>query len=83
MRVVAANDAARKLKKTRLKMPYGYDYAKWMSELVSDDVLTREEADLLEDAHTATTTVINVDDFPNDFRQGGTVEVASALQKSA
>ncbi len=81
--VVAANDAARKLKKTRLKMPYGYDHAGWMAELVSDEVLTQEEADLLETAHAATLTVINVDDFPNDFRQGASLEKADELQKSA
>jgi len=81
--VVAAKDAAKKLKKTRLKMPYGYDHAKWMTELVSDGVLTQDEADLLAAANEATLTVINVDDFPNDFRQGSTSENASALQKSA
>jgi len=81
--VMAAKDAAKKLKSSRLKMPYGFDYARWMAQLVDDDVLTREEADLLETANEATLTVINVDDFPNDFRQGGSVEVASALKKSA
>lgn len=81
--VMAAKDAAKKLKATRLKKPYGYDHAGWMTQLVADNVLTRDEADLLETANEATLTVINVDDFPNDFRQGGVVEVASALKKSA
>ena len=81
--VVEAKDAAKKLKKTRLKMPYGYDHASWMAELVSDEVLTQEEADLLETANSATLTVINVDDFPNDFRQGASVESTDELQKSA
>jgi len=64
-------------------MPYGYDHAGWMAELVSDEVLTQEEADLLETANAATLTVINVDDFPNDFGQGASSENASDLQKTA
>lgn len=81
--VIAAADAAKKLKETRLKLPYGYDYAQWMNELVSDDIITREEADLLEKANTASMTVINVDDFPNDFRQGASAENQDSLKKSA
>jgi len=80
--VVAAQDAARKLKKTRLKMPYGLDHAAWMRQLVADDVLTSDEAELLNKAHEATQTVIAVDDFPNDFRQGASV-ATDAMKKSA
>jgi len=64
-------------------MPYGYDHARWMQKLVSDEVLTQEEAELLETANAATLTVINVDDFPNDFRQGASSENSGKLQKSA
>jgi len=81
--VMAADDAARKLKQTRLKMPYGYDYSQWMNKLVDDDVLTQEEAQLLTTANVATTKVINVDDFPNEFLQGASKTDLDALQKSA
>jgi len=81
--VMAASDAAKKLKESRLKQPYGYDYEQWMTQLVKDEVITRDEADLLEKANTASMTVINVDDFPNDFRQGASKSEQDSMQKSA
>lgn len=68
--VIEAADAQRKLKKTRLKRPYDLNYEQWMAKLVEDKVLEQGEVDLLLKAEKATHTVIMVDDFPNDFRQG-------------
>ena len=69
-RVIEADSARRKLKASREQRPYELDYEGWMAKLVSSQVLTQEEADLLIKAEDATHRVIMVDDFPNDFRQG-------------
>jgi acyl-CoA dehydrogenase len=81
--VVAADGAARKLKDTRLKQPYGVSYADWMTQLVADDVLTADETKLLIEAYDATQTVINVDDFSNDFAQGLSNTRSEDMKRSA
>ena len=68
---IAAADAERKLKQSRRKQPYDQTYDDWMQSLVDDKVLTKAEAELIKTAAEATHKVIMVDDFPNDFMQGG------------
>jgi len=68
---IAAKDAERKLKKSRRSQPYDQDYDAWMSTLVDDKVLTTHDVELIKASAKATRKVIMVDDFPNDFSQGG------------
>jgi len=68
--VIAAEDAQRKLKKSRKKRPYNNTYEQWLAALVTEGVLTDKERDLLIASEKATDVVIQVDDFPNDFLQG-------------
>lgn len=68
--VLAAEDAERKLKSSGRSRPYEMDYDSWVQQLATEGVLTSDEAGLLRTAADATTTVIQVDDFPNDVRQG-------------
>ncbi|PID63119.1 MAG: acyl-CoA dehydrogenase [Gammaproteobacteria bacterium] len=72
--VIRADEAHRKLRATRREQPYGVDYGTWVQQLVAEDVLERDEAELLREAADATARVIAVDDFPNDVRQGGSVD---------
>jgi len=72
--VMAAADAARKVKDSRIKQPYGVEYAEWLQQLVTDEVIDASEATLLETAAHATHTVVMVDDFPNECVQSGTSE---------
>jgi len=71
--VLAADDAERKLKDTRRQQPYGMDYATWLQQLTAEDVINREEAELLSTAAAATKHVVMVDDFPNEMLQAGAV----------
>nr|MBX2824087.1 acyl-CoA dehydrogenase [Gammaproteobacteria bacterium] len=70
--VIAAADAQRKLKKTRRKRPYDQSYSDWLAALVDEKVLTSQERELLEKAENATDVVIQVDDFPNEFKHAAT-----------
>ncbi|MBX2823448.1 MAG: acyl-CoA dehydrogenase [Gammaproteobacteria bacterium] len=68
--VIAAADAQRKVKKSRSKRPYDSTHEQWLDSLVTENVISDQERDLLLLAEQATDVVIRVDDFPNDFRQG-------------
>jgi len=68
--VVAANKAERKLKAARLSIPYGVNYPDWLKSLTEQGVIDADEAALLQTASEATRRVIDVDDFPNEVRQG-------------
>ncbi len=67
--VLAAAEAAKKVRATRRHQPYGVPYETWLQSLVAEDVVTYEEAELLVEASVATRRVIDVDDFPNDVLQ--------------
>lgn len=71
--VVEADAAERKLKDTKRQQPYGMDYPTWLQQLTVENVLSREEADLLQRAADVTRHLIMVDDFPNDMLQSGGV----------
>ncbi len=81
--VMAAAPAARKLKKSRAKQPYGTSYEQWLEQLQAQDILDNLEVDLLKVAYDASQTVISVDDFPRDFLQGANAQVSEPMQKSA
>lgn len=68
--VLAAEEAERKLKQSRQQRPYNLDYEGWLQQLVKDSVIEQEELDLLLAADKATLRVVDVDDFPNEMRQG-------------
>ncbi len=68
--VLAAEEAERKLKNSREQRPYNIDYETWLQQLVKASVLEEAEATLLVTADKATQRVVDVDDFPNDIRQG-------------
>ncbi len=68
--VIAADSAERKLKDAKRVMPYDMDYPTWLDQLTEEDVLTVEDAHQLLVAAEATKRVVDVDDFPNDVRQG-------------
>jgi len=68
--VIAAGPAERKVKESGRKIPYDMDYASWLQQLSADSVITAEEAELLLTSSVATKRVIDVDDFPNDVKQG-------------
>ena len=76
--VLSADAAERKLKETRRQQPYGMDYATWLQQLTAENVLSREEANLLVASADATRRVVMVDDFPNDMLQGSTAGKRSA-----
>jgi len=73
--VLASADAEKKLRATRRKQPWGIDYATWLQELTAEAVIDADESALLLESSIATRRVIMVDDFPNDFLQGGKVDV--------
>ena len=81
--VIAADASERKVKKSGRKRPYNVEYKSWLKELAADGVLQPVEIDLLIAAAEATKVVIDVDDFPNDFRQGAQLNQGSAMKKSA
>jgi len=70
--VIAATPAERKVKESGRKIPYDTDYPTWLQQLTADDVITAEEAELLQTSAVATKRVIDVDDFPNDVLQSAT-----------
>ena len=72
--VLAAEPIERKLRTGRHRQPWGTTYADWVRSLVADGVVETEEGDALVAAAEATRRVIMVDDFPNDFLQGGAAE---------
>lgn len=72
--VLAAEGAEKKLRETRRKQPWGIDYGTWLQQLTAEGIVDADEAALLLEASIATRRVIMVDDFPNDFLQGGKVE---------
>jgi acyl-CoA dehydrogenase len=76
--VLSADAAERKLKETRRQQPYGMDYATWLQQLTAENVLSKEEANLLLASADATRRVVMVDDFPNDMLQGATAGKRSA-----
>ena len=80
--VIAAEPVEKKLRAARRRQPWGVEYATWVRTLVVEGVVEPSEETLLLDAATATRRVIMVDDFPNDFLQGGKSEagqLASAV----
>ncbi len=70
--VIAATPAERKIKESGRKIPYDMDYPTWLQQLTADDIITAEEAELLQTSAVATKRVIDVDDFPNDVQQSAT-----------
>ncbi len=74
--VLEAADAAKKVRATRRSQPYGVDYDTWLQSLVAENVISSAESTLLSTAAVATRRVIDVDDFPNDVRQGATSSVS-------
>jgi len=72
--VIAAAPAERKVKDSRIKQPYGVEYADWLQQLVADDIIDADEANLMEVAARATHTVVMVDDFANEGLQSGTID---------
>ncbi len=82
-KVVAADGAERKIKDSREKKPYGATHAQWMEQLIEKGIISSAESQMVLEAYEATMTVINVDDFPNDFLQGGSAEKDGSLQRSA
>ncbi len=83
--VMAAKDAEKKIKDSRLKKPYNVEYPAWLEQLAADGVIESGEIELLLKLAEATHNVVMVDDFPNDFAQGGVgVDTDKAtIQKSA
>lgn len=77
--VLAATDAAKKVRATRREQPYGVDYDSWLQALTAEGVVSEAEADLLREAAVATRRVVDVDDFPNDVRQGAIPSANAAL----
>lgn len=67
--VLAAEEAERKLKETRLVRPYPVNFEDWLQQLAAEGVLSADEAELLRKSAEATARVVAVDDFPNDVRQ--------------
>lgn len=67
--VLAAEGAERKLKASRRTQPYGIEREAWFQQLVEEQVVDRDEADLLLEAAVATDRVIAVDDFENSVKQ--------------
>ena len=80
-----AKDAEKKIKESRLKKPYNIEYEPWLEQLASDGVIEKSEIAKLVRLADATREVVAVDDFPNDFAQGGVVadDTDAAIQKSA
>ena len=62
--MAAAYEAEKKLKKARISPPELGRPANWLDDAVSQGVITKEEAKLVEVAHAATREAIMVDDFP-------------------
>ena len=81
--VLAANEAGRKLKKSKRDQPYGVDYETWIQQLTAENVIDKEEAGLLIASSEATRRVIMVDDFPNEMLQGAGGSVGKKTEKSA
>lgn len=81
--VLNADAAERKLKQTRRQQPYGMDYATWLQQLTAEEVLTRDEVELLLTAAAATHRVVMVDDFPNDMLQSSATSGAAATTQTA
>jgi acyl-CoA dehydrogenase len=69
---IEADPIEKMLKDKELRKPYDTDYSAWLTQLVSDGELTKQQADLLVASAQATRKVIMVDDFPNDFLQSAT-----------
>jgi len=63
-KVLAAEAVERELRKRTVIQPPCLDYDAWLADLVTQQVITREEADLLREARDATRAAIDVDDFP-------------------
>lgn len=62
--VAAAYEAEKKLKKAQIGPPELGRPTNWLEDAVSQGVITKEEAKLVEVAHQATRDAIMVDDFP-------------------
>ena len=62
--VIAAKDAEHKLKKARIFPPKLGQPDSWLDVALAQDVITEEEASLIEQAYAATQDAIMVDDFP-------------------
>ena len=75
---IEADPIEKSLKDRDLRKPYDTDYTTWLNDLVAQEHLSRQQADLLAASAEATHKVIMVDDFPNDFRQGAVVGASSS-----
>ena len=79
--VLAADEAERKLRTARCRQPWGVEYADWLRKLVADGIIDEDDSARLSAAAVATRRVVMVDDFPNDFLQGGKVEAAQTASE--
>lgn len=68
---IAAEDAERTLRASGRRQPWNLERTAWLQSLVGEGVLSQTEATLLVDAENAMQRIIQVDDFPHDFAQGG------------
>ena len=72
---LAAAPAAKKLRESKRRQPWGVDHDTWLQTLVAEAVIDEVESALLRDAAIATRRVIDVDDFPNEVRQAAMPDV--------
>ena len=82
--VIAAKEAERKLKKARIFPPELGRPGNWLKNAVAQDIVTEQEARLVERAHAATQAAIMVDDFPASRKSSpGKARARKAARKPA
>ena len=82
--VIAAKEAERKLKKARIFPPELGRPGDWLKNAVAQDIVTEQEARLVERAHAATQAAIMVDDFPASRKSSpGKARARKAARKPA
>ncbi len=83
---MAAKKAERKLKQAKIFPPELGRSSNWLQDAVKQDVITKPEAKLVEEAYTATQAAIMVDDFPADkkvaVKKKSTPKKKKAVRKS-
>lgn len=80
--VAAAYEAEDKLKKARLKPSELGMPGDWLKDAVTQGVITKEEAKLVEVSHAATREAIMVDDFPPTKKATTRKTVKKAAKKA-
>ncbi len=74
-KVILADPIEKRLRSKKCIKPDLYSNLQWWDELVSDDVITEQEADILRQGAEATREVIMVDEFVTGELESGTVSV--------